>query len=74
MTRAEFNRFFAATNKNWFEGDSLGELNDLAFTKLESFSVDEADADPNRRKLAFDWANNKIGVPGACGDDPAINR
>ena len=58
MTRTEFNRFFAATENNWFEYGTLNQLNDRAYTILAPIQVDDADADAV--KSAFDRANNDL--------------
>lgn len=58
MTRAEFDRRFAATGDNWFEPETLDRLNDLAFAYLAEFDAETVDADTV--KSAFDRANNSL--------------
>ena len=67
MTRTEFNSRFAATPDNWFDPETLDELNDRAFAFLADLDVSEyGDATGNDDRIeqlvkgAFDRANNDL--------------
>ena len=59
MTRADFDKLFAATANNWFQPETLNELNDRAYAFLSETALDDPDID-NLVKWAFDRANNQL--------------